>query len=876
MKTRASNRRVGSRSTALWVVALAVLAAVSSVAAKPVQLEFDIRAQSLSSALIEFGDQADVTVGVADGTPMDRVDTEGVLGTYTVDQAMTELLSGTELEHVWSEDSSIVVRPQAPEPAEPQSEPQEKVDPTPEQPEPEDRVQSEAATERPRFTGDVTVTATKREVNVREVPASVSVFAGGDLETLGAARNEDYILEAPGVNYNKYEPERSEISMRGISTTMLSQNTQVTVGTYVDLNPFDLERVELLRGPQGTLYGSASLGGVMRYVTNKPKLDRNEGALHLTTTSVADGGVNLLTQGMFNAVVSEGKFAVRGVLAYNQDDGYIDNHATPGGTTENWNSFDQLSGRLIATWAPSDKVRFDASYIRQDLARDGNNQLDGRFDPDFNDPSQLTWRQASAENVTDIGNLTLSFDLGFGELTSSTSYLDKNQEQNIEFGELFVFDAVSVEEWMLMEFMGLPIEFGDLSSQVTWRPVLGTADSESFFQEFRLVSRDTGTFDWIVGAYYADVTSEFQTEVWLEGMEDAVNAVEPGVGTMLYPDDLYVSFPGSQDASEWAVYGELGIDLSEVWKLNLGGRYFAFESETYASSTSWGWTDGVGPLPADESDFMPKVSLAYRPGNDLLWYALASRGYRVGGANEIVALYGGSAPLTYETDKLWNYETGVKKTWANGKVITDVALFYLDWSDIQLPVTFLDPSSPWGMTSAILNTGSAHSLGVEAFFSAQLAQGLMFVISIAWTEAELDEDTMPIMNGETGEFVVVPAGTRLPGTPDWNISSMLQYYFNSPKLGFPFIELSHVYKGEVTDEISVQGIVPSWNLFNFRVGATIAKDLQVSLAVNNLLDDRQPMARWYAYMGSFVPYVQPEMWYIMRPRSVSLTLQMNF
>jgi len=216
------------------------------------------------------------------------------------------------------------------------------------------------------------------------------------------------------------------------------------------------------------------------------------------------------------------------------------------------------------------------------------------------------------------------------------------------------------------------------------------------------------------------------------------------------------------------------------------------------------------------------------------------------------------------------------ESWANGKVITDVTLFYIDWSDIQLPVTFMDPSSPWGMTSAILNTGSAHSLGAEAFLSAQLAPGLMFVTSIAWTEAELDEDTMPIMNGETGEFVVVPAGTQLPGTPKWNSSTMLQYYFNSAKLGFPFIELNHTYKGEVTDELSVQGIIPSWNLLNFRVGATIAKDLQVSLAVNNLLDDRQPMARWYPYMGSFVPEVQPEMWFITRPRSISLTLQKNF
>jgi len=361
-------------------------------------------------------------------------------------------------------------------------------------------------------------------------------------------------------------------------------------------------------------------------------------------------------------------------------------------------------------------------------------------------------------------------------------------------------------------------------------------------------------------------------------MEDAVNAIEPGVGTILYADDRYVSLTGTQKAQELAVYGELGIDLSEVWKVTLGGRFFDFDSENLMTQTFWGEISDPGPISADESDFMPKVSLAYRPSTDLLWYALASRGYRVGGANNYALAAGPDVdvPLTYETDMLWNYETGVKKTWANGRVVTDMTLFYLDWQDIQLQATFVEPTAPGGLISAILNTGSAHSLGAEASFSVLLAQGLVFSTNIAWTEAELDEDTVPLQNLETLELVIVPAGTRLPGTPEWNLSSTLQYSFNSAKLGYPFIELGHIYKGEVTDEISVQGIVPSWNLFNLRVGTTIAKDLQVSLAVTNLLDDRQPMARWYSYMGFFVPETQPEMWYITRPRSISLTLQKNF
>ena len=646
------------------------------------------------------------------------------------------------------------------------------------------------------------------------------------------------------------------------------------VTSAYDLTPFDLERVEFLKGPQGTLYGAASLGGAMRYITKSPNLTRHEGALHLTTTSVTDGGTNFLAQGMFNAVVAEGKFAIRGVVARQDTDGFVDNIPLD---KENWNPFEQTNGRLLATWQPSEKFRLDATFIIQDTDREGAGSVMDRNDPDFDRPQQTTFEQWDATFEQKTGNLTLTIDLGFADLMSSTSYVTKALQQDIDYGPLLAWDLVTTNEFVLMS-IGLPVNIGDLSSQVTAAPLYGTQDTDSWFQEFRLVSKDTGTFDWIVGAYYADVNNDFTTIQFLDGMEDAVNGIVPGFGTLLYADDQSLLFIGGNEATEYALYGELGIDLSEKWKLTAGGRYFDYESEDPLFFRTFGADTEVDPIPNETSDFMPKVSLAYRPSGDFLWYSLVSRGYRVGGANTTAALAppGTDVPLTFDTDRLWNYETGVKKTWADGRVITDLTLFYLDWQDIQLQGSFAEPTSPSGLISAVLNTGKAHSLGIEAYFYAQLTSGLSFTTSLTWVEAELDEDSTPIQNPETLDVIVVPAGSRMPATPEMNIASTLQYYFNSPKLGFPFIALSHIHKGDMIDGFSTQQLVPSWDLLNLRIGATFAKDFQVSLGINNLLDDRQRMTRSGPVRGTFVPETVPLQWYITTPRSISLTLQKNF
>jgi outer membrane receptor protein involved in Fe transport len=448
----------------------------------------------------------------------------------------------------------------------------------------------------------------------------------------------------------------------------------VPVGTYIneipvtdyffsvsnfDMGGFDLDRVEFLKGPQGTMFGAASLGGTMRYILNKPNMGRHEGALHLTTAVVEDGGVNWVAQGMFNVVLADGKFALRGVAGYEDNSGWINNAYLQ---EDDWNFYDQTNLRLMASWMPTDKVRLDFTYLQRDSdLNDGIALVDG---PDLDNPAV----------ATDDG---------------------------------------------------------------------GTI---SYFQPME------------------------------QSIADAVDAVAPGVGSLLYPNDIWVDVWWIDDATELSLYADFGLDLSDRWKLTFGGRYTDWQKDSAIQFSQFGIPAPItNPPTFDEQIFSPKVSIAFRASDDTLWYGLASKGYRTGGANMSYIGSGLTDPnfFSYETDNLWNYEAGVKKSWSGGKLITDFTVYYLDWQDIQLEALFADPNSP-AYINSVYNTSAAHSLGVEATINVQLAPGLTFYTAIAWAEAELDEPTPELLDRFTFEPIVVSAGTPLPSTPEWSTFSTLQ------------------------------------------------------------------------------------------------------
>jgi outer membrane receptor protein involved in Fe transport len=740
-----------------------------------------------------------------------------------------------------------------------------------------------------KFSGEIVVTSTRRELKVREIPASVSVTEGFELESIGATTMDDYASQIPGVNFIDDVPQRDSITVRGIATATYSNMNQAPVATYInetpvtdyfsytsnfDVIPFDVERVEFLKGPQGTLYGAASLGGTIRTLYNRPNLDRSQGALHLTASTVESGSPGYVAQGMFNVPLAKNKFAIRGVLSHEDNGGWID-HATRG---EDYNSYTQTSGRLMASWTPSDKVRLDFSYMTQNTDMNAISQTVNS--PDFDNPAiSDLYEDEFWKADQSIYNFSLYWDLGFADLMSSTSLLEKRIEFGTSYGPIGTMDNITGEEVILGFGFGLPVGIGDLTSVLDeFRYEIVPWNVDSFFQEIRLVSKDTGKLDWIAGVYYADAEDRWDAFITIPGIEDRVNELAPPFGSMLYPDDYYLFWVQEDFATELAFYGELGIDLSTQWKLNLGGRYTDYESDNPMFFTVYG-QDTVSDAPTFTMNvFSPKVSLSYRSSADLLWYGLISRGYRTGGPNNTY-IVGTPDPdpdlMFYETDNLWNYETGIKKTWAGGRVTTDFSLFYLDWSDIQLEAQFIDYSTGQ-LINGIFNTGKAKSLGVEAYLNFELTRGLHLSTALMWNQAELTEDSPPIINLETNMPVVIPKGSQLPNSPEWSATTSLQYFWNKPRLGFPFIGLTHFYKDTYIVYMPSGRGVPSYNLFNLQIGATVANELQLTLRVANVLDERSAILNAPSTDAQWIPATYPETWNITRPRTISLSAQWNF
>jgi len=916
--TTPEQKVAGRRLLEIIAVVLLLTATASASAISAQEISFDIERQAMGPALRSFADQADRQIYYAENL-VRGLECTGLAGRYEPDAALSFLLADSGLDFNLADNETYVIvkveseTEDSPAGSDPPAQPDDPAsndgqnsvvagqtaadEAPPEQPQEagaEDPTPTEIseAEERRKFTGQITVSAERREQNVREIPASISVAEGKDLEADAAASMDDFFNKTPGVNYVEGVPQRGTITMRGIATTLNPNLAQAPVGVYIneipttdyfafssnfDLSPFDVERVEFLKGPQGSLYGAASLGGTARYIVRTPNLDRNEAAVHLTAGSTAGApSANILGQGMFNVVLADGKFALRGVVSYLDDAGWITD-VSGGEIDEGTNRYDQTSIRLMAGWEPSENFRIDLSYLTQETNVNAGYVID---DPDFDNPTvghgDWTFGGPSSYDQS-IANLTLHWGLGFAELMSSTSYLEKNNQANTLFGGMPAFDWVTLQEIILGFGMGLPVNPGDLSSQVTEAYFgLDPMDSESWFQEIRLVSNTTGSFDWIAGVYYAHAKDQFGNWLDLIGIEDALNEIVPPMGSVFYPGDRWFLFDWTDDATELALYGELGIGLSEKWKLNLGGRYTDFENEKIYSETIYGGTRGDDNT-FSMKVFAPKISLAHRPNDNLMWYALASRGYRAGGVNAAYIL---STPdpaeefMFYDTDNLWNYEAGVRKTWAGGRVTTDATLFYLDWTDIQLEATVLDPAL--GFINAVFNTGAAHSLGVEAVVVAQLTRGFSFTTSINWTEAELDQATPVLINPETNEPVILPPGTKLPVTPEWTAATTLQYYFDNRSLGYPFIALDNFYSDGYVVLLESGRSVPSHSLFGLRLGATVLDGLQLTLAVRNLLDERIPIRNDFPRDGSVFPNVWPETWGITRPRTISLTAQMNF
>ncbi|APE27410.1 TonB-dependent receptor [Aurantiacibacter gangjinensis] len=599
----------------------------------------------------------------------------------------------------------------------------------------------------------IVVTAQKREQDLTDVPASITVFDGEALENIGAVDFEDYAKYIPGLGASSQGgPGQRQLILRGVNA---GDDPASTVGVYVDeapvgsstslatggrlgfeLVPFDIERIEVLRGPQGTIYGASTLGGLLKYVTRAPDLDEFEGRADASVFAVDNGGLNYTANAALNVPIA-GVAGLRFTGFYARDDGFVDNVVTG---VEDINGNERYGGRAQLLVEPGPNVSLRAAALYQRTEQDDSALV--RYDFATGEPvfGELeNDRTVAAQLTQDFQqySLTADFDFGFATLTSVSAYSELETpaigDATASFGAAFGSTAVAL---------------------------LRAAETEKFVQELRLTSAsraDGMPLEWQVGLFYTEEDS----------LNDQILTVRDGPFVPLNPAAV-VELPTSYE--EFAVFANTTVFFGDRVSLNLGLR-IAENEQSFSQSTSGpavGLPPGVVSTVTNESSdgtatFV--VAPNWQITDDVTLYARAASGYRPGGPNAILpdpANPGESlVPLTFDPDTLWNYEAGVKGNFGNSGTF-GLAAFRIDWDDIQI-IQIVNGATFRG------NGDTARSQGVEAEIAFEPVEGLTLGGNVVYTDAELTADTGVVVGGRDGD--------RLPLVPEWAATAFADYTF---------------------------------------------------------------------------------------------------
>ena len=674
---------------------------------------------------------------------------------------------------------------------------------------------------------EIIVTATKREVSVRDVAGSVSAVSGAQLEAIGAQSYADYIARTPGVTFNQFQPGTSHVVIRGVATNSGNVQGQGTTGYYInevpltepgwtivipDIDAFDVDHVEILRGPQGSLFGSASMGGAVNYVATKADAGAYDAAIETTLSKTRNADVGGAIKGMVNIPLVQDKLALRAVATYRNDPGYLDNV----GIGENGSSDITIGGgRLSLVWTPTDATEVSWLSLYQKTEAD-----DAPYrNPAFGDLARSTAFAETNETDVTLHSLRLDHDFGVATLTAIGAYQEKSQD--------FAFDYTPYRGAYNTD-LGL-----NLTSPLFIESG-GESTGESL--EVRLASNTEGRFEWLIGAMYFESEKNLYEQLGADGAAAAFDASPlygPGTGAVIAPDGrIFNAFFTDLKAKEMAVFGEASFNFTPELKLTAGGRLFKTETDSTSSQVGFSTFPGglsVSPTESDEQDgFSPKVSLTYTPSEDLMVYGLYSEGFRFGTPNT-QGLSAFPVPAGSESDSLKNYEIGVRSNLAGGKVLLDATAFYVDWSDIQLRLLTPDDFN------YAANGGAATIKGLETSITFSPTPQLDLQSSITYMEARLDEPLFILWYG------TAPEGAQLPGSSDWSISNTASYRFETAY--DPTLTLSHRYVSSGISDLNsaVPGVVPNtqgdFNVIDLRLRASFGAT-SVTLFGSNLGDER--------------------------------------
>jgi iron complex outermembrane receptor protein len=719
---------------------------------------------------------------------------------------------------------------------------------------------------------EVIVTATKRETNLMETATAISVISASEIVNRKIVGMEDYLAGMPGVSYQDRGGSSNTITIRGIALgsqldpnsptgTYFGEIPLVGLGSSVngnqagnpDIKMVDIQRVEVLRGPQGTLYGSGAMGGLVRIIPNAPNLQEVEGTLAAEASNTAEnGGFNYMAQAVVSAPFVEDKLAVRLVAYQFDNEGWIDNvagsHPNPGvaaaaamgavaidrpGTSD-----DTYSGlRASILWQPTDNFSANLSHIFQNIDQDGYREVELTRPGKFSQSRARVGTRGSRDEYVEIDlnatNLVLEYGQEWGDFFNSTSYVTNDVENDFDISFLGT---------------GLGAFLGTGS--------LNTRETDLFTNEFRFVSNLGGPLQYLAGLYYEDRSLDSTQRIRWTG-----NPPEPA-GT--FNNNARSVF----DTTQTAVFGELSYNITDPLTLTVGARYFNFDM-SIPVATSFGVPTAQQGIDESVDDSTFKVNLSYQINDQYFVYGQWSQGFREpklqglilpemdADGDGLVEFVDGIERDPPEgllaPDTVDNYEIGLKYQSNDGRLAGSLTGFYIDWAGIPIV-----PSLTQFLGAALwFNAGQAESSGIEFETSIGLTDDLLMQLSASWVDSVLTESA-PGLGVE---------GDDLPGSADFNARVSLEQQFD---LGnYPaFVRGDYTYVGEYYSQFTETGIAAGdYHVFDLNSGVSFG-NMEISVFAKNMLN-----ADDFTWVDNVFGTDRA---YRLRPRTIGINFRLNY
>ncbi len=850
-KYPACRNRVGRLAKAISFAATTAACSVMAVnAADSKPQQFDMDHITLTRALEIFTEQTNMQIMFAsDLSSLDKP--ISLKGSYTPMQALAKILDGTGLEYVADGNGNVAVRVTQSDAATERDEPSRVKDQSKEQ-------QIE----------EMVVTASRRGAgtSIQDTAISISALSAETIDKRNLVGMDDYLRTLPGVSMQDRGAGQNTIIMRGIAAN--PQGEDATVGVYfgevpvttlgstsngnqkgsLDVKLVDIERVEVLRGPQGTLYGSGSMGGTVRVIPASPNLQAVEGKVAARYSATGEkGGDNTMVQGVFNVPIIEDKLAVRAVAYQFKNSGYIENVAASNplpsvaaaialsGVARDRSDVgnDEYTGfRISALWSPIEQLNVTLVHTYQEIEQDGFPEVHLDLPGDFLQ-ARLGVGPGTGDmdegfgNEVDITNLNIEYDFGWGALSSSTA--------KIAYDSYSRFDV---------SFFGIPT--GSQFSKTT----------DVFVQEFRFTSQFDGPIQFLAGLYYEDIDEAGFDE---NNIHYSGTVPNPALHSDLFYDVKVLN-------KQKAVFGELTYNLTDQFAVTLGGRYFEYDqsSDLLQEGLFWG-------LPAvfdvesnnKDNDQTYKVNLSYTPNDDILIYGQWAEGFRLGSAQLLNCDPDGDGrvqfadgierevPTSIAPDSLESFELGVKTSLADSRVTVNASIYHINWQG--LPVSLATECT----TSLKLNAGESTAEGFELEVQALLSDNLQLEIGTSYGESILAADAESL--GSKGD--------NLPGSPDFNFFTALEYRFTVS--GYEsFARIDYSYVDEFYHNIAELGQASGgYTQVNLKTGISI-NQVDIDLFANNLTN-----ANDFTWVESAFNVGRA---YRLRPRTIGFNVSYKF